>query len=118
MNTLNELMVKIENSDAETMYYNFRKIVEEYKDLEEIDEDMDHFIEDEDDDRRKVSIGIFKHIPSETTIKATTRINNDPCGNFNVMNFSIVEVEKKRKQLLYMNNISNTLKECFRNIFL
>jgi len=99
MTTFNELIEKIKNSDAERMYYNFREIVEEYKDLEEIDEDMEHFVEDENDDRRKISIGIFKHFPSETIIKATTRINNDPCGNFNVMNFSVIKVEKKEKTI-------------------
>ena len=97
MEDYNTFIENIKNKDEETMYRNFVNVLNEEKFIEEVDKDYQEFIEDVNDDRRRISIGIFKHIPSGTLFKATTRINNDPCGNFNVMDFSIGRVSKKEK---------------------
>ena len=102
MEKYDELLNQVENSDAETMYNNFCKIIEtdgRERILKEVAEDMEHFIEDENDDRRLISIGIFEHIPSNTLFKITTRINNDRM-NFSVMNCSIESVLRKEKTII------------------
>jgi len=98
MKTYEDFLEDIKSNDEETMYRQFEsEYTNNYQDFQNVQGDYESFKEDENDDRRRISEEVIIHLPSGTTFKVITRINNDPCGNFNVMDFNIDKVTKSTK---------------------
>ena len=105
MKNFSDFKKEIYNSNDKVMYRNFDNVLEQDSDeavVKWVAEDIEHFVEDKNDDRRRISVGVYNHIESDTLFKVTTRINNDPCGNFNVMDFSMnVTTREERIEVFY-----------------